>query len=80
MLNLCTSHCIGASFVSQIVISYLYTWYFPRLLNCSILWAFWVQSLIAKLILQDLWQLVIQWDKSVPQNIHTLDRFQNTDE
>jgi len=27
MLNLCTSHCIGAPSVSQIVISYLYTWY-----------------------------------------------------
>jgi len=27
MLNLCTSHCIGAPSVSQIIISYLYTWY-----------------------------------------------------
>jgi len=35
---------------------------------------------IAKLILQDLWQLTIQWDESVPQDIHSLDRFQNTDE
>jgi len=26
---------------------------------------------IAKLILQDLWQLAIQWDESVPQDIHT---------
>jgi len=36
---------------------------------------------IAKLILQDLWQLVIQWDESVPPgHPHSLDRFQNTDE
>ena len=28
MLNLCTSYCIGAPSVSQIVISYLYTWYY----------------------------------------------------
>jgi len=26
---------------------------------------------IAKLILRDLWQLAIQWDESVPQDIHT---------
>jgi len=26
---------------------------------------------IAKLILQDLWQLAIQWNESVPQDIHT---------
>jgi len=26
---------------------------------------------IAKLILQDLWQLIIQWNESVPQDIHT---------
>jgi len=26
---------------------------------------------ITKFILQDLWQLVIQWDESVPQDIHT---------
>jgi len=25
---------------------------------------------IAKLILQDLWQLAIQWDESIPQDIH----------
>jgi len=44
--------------------------YFSRSLNCSILWSFWVRSL-CKLILQDLWQLAIQWDESVPQDIHT---------
>jgi len=27
--------------------------------------------MIAKLMLQDLWQLAIQWDESVPQDIHT---------
>jgi len=31
--------------------------YFPKSLNCSILRVFWIRSLIAKLILQDLWQL-----------------------
>jgi len=36
MLNLCTLHCIGAPSVSQIVISYLYTWYVQSMRhNCD---------------------------------------------
>ena len=39
MLNLRTSHCIGAPSVSQIVISYLYTWYFtPEMKQQSKQW------------------------------------------
>jgi len=45
---------------------------FPRSLNCSILWSLLGPIIvIAKLILQDLWQVAIQWDESIPQDIHT---------
>ena len=40
--------------------------------KCSILWAFWVQSLwLQRSSCKILWQLAIQWDESVPQDIHT---------
>jgi len=46
--------------------------YFPRSLNVRSSGPSGSVIVIAKkLILQDLWQLAIQWDESVPQDIHT---------